>query len=139
MGGWDPITPLKPHLGDGFARLVGRLQAAIDTRYALPPWTDESHARHKHADRLAAASEAHHVVGWSLRAMRDDLAITLSPVATDPLRRARTLAWEPWSPKIAARRFLAEPQTLSAAGSGNVGGAENPARSGDASRSARAS
>ena len=64
MGGWDPITPLKPHLGDGFARLVGRLQAAIDTRYALPSWTDESHARHKHADRLAAASEAYHVVGW---------------------------------------------------------------------------
>src|SRR5215469_8164663 len=24
MGGWDPITPLKPHLGPGFAALVTR-------------------------------------------------------------------------------------------------------------------
>jgi len=72
---------LKPHLGDGFTRLVGCLQAAIDERYALPPWTDESFARHKRADRIAAASEARHVVGWNLRAMRDDLGIVLAPAA----------------------------------------------------------
>ena len=139
MGGWDPITPLKPHLGDGFARLVGRLQAAIDTRYALPSWTDESHARHKHADRLTAASEAYHVVGWSLLAIRDDLGITLLPAAADPLRRARRPAWEPWAPKIAAQRFLGELQALSAAGSGKADGAENPAcRPSDASRGAGA-
>ena len=85
LGGWDPITPLKPHLGDGFARLVARLQAAIDARYALPPWTAESYARHKHADRLAAASEAHHVAGWSREALREHLGITLEPAAQDPL------------------------------------------------------
>ena len=27
MGGWDPITPLKRHLGEGYQRLVARLQA----------------------------------------------------------------------------------------------------------------
>ena len=32
MGGWDPITPLKPHLGPGFSALVVRLQAAVDHR-----------------------------------------------------------------------------------------------------------
>jgi UvrD-like helicase C-terminal domain len=29
LGGWDPITPLKPHLGPGFDALVQRLQAAV--------------------------------------------------------------------------------------------------------------
>ena len=99
MGGWDPITPLKPYLGDGFARLVARLQAAVDERYALPPWTAESHARHKHADRLAAASEAHHVAGWSRAALRNDLGIRLDPLDEDPLPTPDGLRpWEPWPP-----------------------------------------
>jgi len=116
MGGWDPITPLKPHLGDGFARLVTRLQAALDTRYALPAWTAESHARHKHADRLAAASEAHHVAGWSRDAMREHLGINLAPAEADPLPApAGMRPWEPWPPRIAEQRFLAELRRLSAA------------------------
>jgi len=55
MGGWDPITPLKPHLGPGFSALVARLQAAVNDRYDLPAWTAADHAQHKRADRLAAA------------------------------------------------------------------------------------
>jgi len=54
MGGWDPITPLKPLLGPGFSALVARLQAAVDHRYDLPAWTPADHALHKRADRLAA-------------------------------------------------------------------------------------
>jgi len=115
MGGWDPITPLKPHLGDGFTRLVERLQEAVDTRYALPSRTDESHVRHKQADGLAAASEAHHVAGWSRAAMREHLGITLEPVAHDPLRRTGRPDWEPWPPRIAEERFLGALQGLSAA------------------------
>src|SRR6185437_2710188 len=114
-GGWDPITPLKPHLGDGFIRLVERLQEAVDTRYALPSWTDESQVRHKQADRLAAASEAHHVAGWSRTAMREHLGITLEPIAHDPLRRADRPDWEPWPPRIAEERFLGALQGLSTA------------------------
>src|SRR6185437_8282508 len=106
MGGWDPITPLKPHLGDGFTRLVERLQEAVDTRYALPSWTNESYVRHKQADRLAAASEAHHVAGWSRSAMREHLGIILEPVTHDPLRRAGRPDWEPWPPRIAEERSL---------------------------------
>jgi len=114
MGGWDPITPLKPHLGEGFSRLVAGLQAAIDRRYQLPEWTAESHARHKRADRLAAASEAHRVAGWSLAALRDDLGITLAPLARDPLPPPDGLrAWEPWPPKLAERRFLSALESLS--------------------------
>ena len=83
--GRDPITPLKPHLGHAFARLMARLQFAVDARYALPAWTAESLARHKHAGRMAAASEAHHVAGWSRSALRTALGITQPPIATDPL------------------------------------------------------
>ncbi len=106
MGGWDPITPLKPHLGGGCEGLVARLQAAVDARYALPAWSADSHARHKAADRLAAASEAHRVAGWSRTALRDDLGITPEPLAVDPLPTPHGLQpWEPWPPKIAEQRF----------------------------------
>ena len=113
MGGWDPITPLKPHLGEGFRRLVTQLQAAIDTRYGLPVWARDSHTRHKQADRLAAASEAFHVAGWDRTAMRDHLGIDLEPVASDPLPTpAGMRPWEPWPPKLAEQHFLAEMQAL---------------------------
>jgi 5'-deoxynucleotidase YfbR-like HD superfamily hydrolase len=61
---YDPISPVKPHLGADFRALAGRMQAAVQTRYGLQPWDDESYAIHKRADRLAAASEAMHVAGW---------------------------------------------------------------------------
>ena len=109
MGGWDPITPLKPHLGPGFSALVARLQEAIDHRYELPAWTAADHALHKRADRLAAANEAYHVVGWSRAAMLDQLGIELAPLENDPLDLpSDQRAWEPWPPKLAQVRFLRE-------------------------------
>jgi len=105
--GWDAITPLKPHLGEGFARLVARLQAAVDTRYRLPARTQAEHARHKQADRLAAASEAHHVAGWTRAALRRDLGIAIAPAEHDPLPRMPGLhPWEPWPSDVAASAFL---------------------------------
>jgi hypothetical protein len=107
VGGLDFLTPLKPYLGAEFVGLMARLQDAVDTRYQLPPWTADSFARHKRADRLAAASEAFHVVGWEREAIRIDLGFTLAPVAHDPLPRPDGLrAWEPWAPKVAEQRFL---------------------------------
>ena len=35
---FDPISPLKPHLGEDFKSVSNRLRAAIATRYALEPW-----------------------------------------------------------------------------------------------------
>jgi hypothetical protein len=106
MGGWDPITPLKPHLGPGFEALVRRLQAAVDWRYRLPPWSTEAHALHKQADRLAAASEAVHVAGWPRKAVRDDLGILLDPLEHDPLPPPEGMRpWEPWPPRLAASLF----------------------------------
>jgi hypothetical protein len=107
FGGFDPIMPLKPHLGEGFARLDRRLQQAVDRRYRLPRWTDESYALHKRADRQTAANEAYHVVGWSRDDIRSSLQITLDPLDDDPLPPPpRMSPWEPWPPKLASTLFL---------------------------------
>jgi hypothetical protein len=104
---WDPIAPIKPHLGVEFRSLVDRLTGAIAQRYRLPPWTADSYAAHKHADRLAAASEAFHVVGWSLVEIREHLEIDLDPIEADPLPApAGMRPWEPWSADLAASSFL---------------------------------
>jgi hypothetical protein len=109
LGGYDPITPLKPHLGDGYRNLVALHQQAVDARYCLPAWDDDTHRAHKQADHLAAASEALHVVGWSREAIRNDLEITVEPAAEDPLlREGGFAAWEPWPPHYSAGRFLEE-------------------------------
>jgi uncharacterized protein len=113
---FDCITPVKPHLGSGYIAVVSRLQAAIAERYRLPAWAPDEHARHKYADRLAAASEARHVVGWSLHEIRDSLEIAVDPIEDDPLPLAPGLRpWEPWPPNLAARLFLAELGRLCAA------------------------
>ena len=107
MGGFDCIAPLKPHLGSGFRSLDERLQAAVNQRYRLPPWTEEDYARHKHADRLAAACEAYHVVGWSRSDIRGTLEIPLIPLDHDPLTPPPGLRpWQPWPPTIAQDIFF---------------------------------
>ena len=106
---FDPISPLKPHLGDDFEALDGRLRLAIERRYRLPPWTSHDHALHKRADRLAAASEALHVAGWPREDIRETLDIDLNPIETDPLPRVDGfLPWEPWPPELAAALFRAK-------------------------------
>jgi uncharacterized protein len=113
---WDPISPLKPYLGAEFAALTTALGKAIDERYRLPPWTETAWAAHKHADRLAAASEAFHVVGWSRAEIREHLEIELEPVADDPLPRPPGMRpWQPWAAALAADRFLASLRALASA------------------------
>jgi hypothetical protein len=128
LGGWDPIAPLKPHLGAGFEQLVDRLQAAVDCRYQLPAWTDDAYALHKRADRLAAASEAYHVVGWSRDAMRESLEISLDPLGIDPLPVPPGMkAWEPWPPALAATLFLERLQMLVIAAAQDTSSAQSAA------------
>lgn len=106
--GFDPISPLKPILGDAFAALTERLTQAVFLRYGLPAWSDEEKRRHKEADRLAAASEAVHVAGWSAEEVRAVLGITSRPLANDPLiSQYGGTPWEPWPASVAAERFLA--------------------------------
>jgi hypothetical protein len=106
---FDPISPLKPHLGDDFRTVSDRLRAAIATRYALHPWEGADYLLHKQADHLAAASEAFHVTGWSRDDIRESLRIRMEPVEVDPLPRLDGIQpWEPWSPRIAAALFLAK-------------------------------
>ena len=106
MLGWDCITPLKAQLGEPFRALEARLQTAIDARYRLSEWTPEDHALHKRADRLAAASEAMHVVGWSRLEMRQTLGIMETPLVHDPLSPCAFAPWEPWPPRVAEQLFL---------------------------------
>ena len=94
MLGWDCIAPLKAQLGAPFRELEARLQAAVEARYRLPSWTAEDYAKHKQADRLAAASEAFHVVGWSRTDMVEALGIAIPPLLDDPLPPHGFARWE---------------------------------------------
>lgn len=107
LGGYDPITPLKPHLGDGYRDLVALHQVAVDRRYDLPAWDETAYRALKAADHVAAASEALHCVGWSREAIRHDLEITTDPLMHDPLfPMGGFRPWEPWPAPFAADRFL---------------------------------
>jgi hypothetical protein len=111
--GFDPISPLKPHLGTEFSALTSRLQRAIAVRYSLPAWSAEDYLLHKRADHLAASSEALHVAGWTREEIRETLGIQLSPVIADPLPLlAGFRPWEPWPPRRAAALFLAKLREL---------------------------
>ena len=107
--GFDAVSVIKPFLGAGFRDLTARLEQAVFLRYGLPSWTVREHALHKKADRQAAASEAVHVAGWSIEEVRHTLKITAPIVAEDPLVQLYGgTAWEPWTPVVAAERFLGE-------------------------------
>lgn len=106
--GFDCITPLKPILGEGFKRLCDALKSAIGDRYALPVPTSLQWDAHKRADRIAAASEGKHVVGWTEDQLRDELGILERPLAVDPIKVGRFSDWEPWPAPFAARAWLAE-------------------------------
>jgi len=111
--GFDAVSPIKPFLGDGFRALTRRLEQAIFLRYRLPAWTPAEHRQHKRADRLAAASEAVHVAGWSGQEVRSTLKIRSAVLDQDPLVAVYGCTpWEPWPPGVAAERFLGELERL---------------------------
>jgi 5'-deoxynucleotidase YfbR-like HD superfamily hydrolase len=104
--GFDCIAPLKPFLGAPFALLSQNLKAAIAYRYDLPNLNEELWRLHKHADRVAAASEACHVVKWSPGDIRTTLELEEQPLESDPLFEPGYEAWEPWPGDVAAVRWL---------------------------------
>jgi hypothetical protein len=107
--GFDCISVVKPFLGDAFRQLTAALENAVGLRYGLAPWTPEEWKAHKRADRIAAATEAVHVVGWTQTEVRRTLRIPYTPLLADPLQKKfGGAAWEPWPPALAADRFLAE-------------------------------
>jgi hypothetical protein len=111
--GFDPLSVLKPFLGDGFHALAGRLQDVVFQRYGLVYWTPDEKIEHKKADRIAAASEAVHVAGWTRDEVKNVLKIPFKPLERDPLVAIYGgTPWEPWSPTLAAERFLKELQRI---------------------------
>jgi hypothetical protein len=116
FGGFDPIYPIRPHLGPEFAAIDRGLQKAVNQRYRLPSWSDSDYPSHKHADRLAATSEAYHVAGWSRDDIRGTLNIALEPLETDPLPCQPGMEpWEPWPPSYAAEIFFRQLKWLATA------------------------
>jgi len=114
--GFDPLSVIKPFLGQEFRDLAARLEDTVFLRYGLQRWTVEQKAFHKRADRVAAASEAIHVVGWTRDEVSKVLKIRFRPVEDDPLWPVYGgTPWEPWAPDLAAERFLEELGRLKAA------------------------
>lgn len=106
---FDPISPLKGALGKPFQDIADRLMEAIEIRYQLPDWDQESYSLHKQADWIAAATEAVHCIGWTPEEARDVLGITHPALLEDPLASLYGCKpWEPWPAHIAAERFLNE-------------------------------
>jgi hypothetical protein len=111
--GFDCISPLKPFLGEAYRTLSARLENAIALRYGLPAWPASQKRAYKRADRVAAACEAVHVVGWTPGEVRNILRIPYEALREDPLQPIfGGKAWEPWAPALAAERFLAELERL---------------------------
>ena len=107
--GFDCISVVKPFLGEGFRALTVELQRAVALRYGLRDYQPAERKAHKRNDRVAAASEAVHVVGWTRDEVRRTLRIPFPPLAIDPLVAVYGCApWEPWPPTLAAERFLHE-------------------------------
>jgi hypothetical protein len=112
--GFDCISVVKPFLGEAYRNLTAKLENAVAIRYGLAPWTFNDKKPHKRADRVAAASEAVHVVGWTQKEVRMTLRIPYEALAVDPLLEIYGgNAWEPWAPALAAQRFLDELERLS--------------------------
>lgn len=110
---FDCITPLKGVLGQPFKDVCDRLMCAIEERYGLNAWAPDEYRVHKEADRIAAACEAVHVVGWKRHEVREVLGITHTILEDDPMPRPLGCApWEPWPAEVAANLFLEELQEL---------------------------
>jgi len=111
--GFDPISPLKQAFGDPFRQVADRLLTCIFTRYGVTDWDAEAYARHKLADRTAAAGEAVHCVGWSPSEVVDVLGITAPIPDIDPLASIYGgKPWQPWTAAMAEARFLTELRRL---------------------------
>ena len=107
--GFDCISVVKPFLDEGFRALTVELQRAVTLRYGLRGYEQGEYKAHKRLDRIAAASEAVHVVGWTRAEVRHTLRIPFQPLSADPLAAVYgCIPWEPWPPALAAQRFLDE-------------------------------
>lgn len=114
--GFDCISVLKPFLGNAYKTLTADLQRAVSIRYRLKDFNEADLKIHKRADRIAAASEAVHVVGWTSDEVRHTLRIPFAPLEQDPLAAIYgEVPWQPWAPTLAAERFLSELKRLDGA------------------------
>jgi len=78
---FDPISPLKPHLGPAYHEIAERTRRAVHLRVGLPPDLPVTWKRLiKRADRIAAATEAINVAGYQSSEVRKVLKIRADPL-----------------------------------------------------------
>ena len=105
--GFDPISPLKPVLGEAFRSLTEKLTLVVFEKYGVPAWTPETKLTHKRADLVCAATEAVYIAGWSPSDVMTVIGPDILPLEKDPLVEIyEETPWEPWAPRVAAKRFL---------------------------------
>ena len=82
----DLITPLKAAVGEVFKEVETRLMRAIHIRFGLPPvLTSEFRTLIKRADRIAAATEAVQLAGFSEAECRSYLKFKEKPMKSAKL------------------------------------------------------
>ena len=78
---FDPISPLKPHLGPAYQEIAARTRRAVHLRVGLPAELPVSWKRMiKRADKIAAATEAINVAGYDRSEVRPVLKIRAVPL-----------------------------------------------------------
>lgn len=78
---FDPISPLKPHLGPAYREIAARTRRAVHLRVGLPAELPVRWKRLiKRADRIAAATEAVNVAGYDDAEVRRVLKIRADPL-----------------------------------------------------------
>lgn len=96
----DLITPMKNLVGDVFRDLENNLQQAVHLRFGLPAVLPADIKKCiKTADKIAAATEAVNLAGFTPAELRPVLGITVSPLAGK---------LEAWSAEQARHAFLTE-------------------------------
>lgn len=96
---FDPISPLKPHLGPAYHEIAARTRRAVHLRVGLPAELPVAWKRLiKRADRIAAATEAVNVAGYKHNEVRRILKIRADPLPEK---------LQAWSSAQAYQRFKA--------------------------------
>lgn len=106
---FDPISPLKPHLGPAYQEIAARTRRAVHLRVGLPAELPASWKRLiKRADRIAAATEAVSVAGYQYDEIRRVLKIRADPLPRKVEAWPSARAYEKYKTRL--HRLCAEAQ-----------------------------
>ena len=104
LGAKDTITGLKQVIGSRYIEISLSIREAIHQKYQLPyPPPDRIAKTIKKADLVAGATEAVHLMGFTVSEYHQRIGKQPRPIEHDAIVRD-LLA--PWPPKLAQRRYI---------------------------------